>query len=143
MAVFLNLQHLQNGIKEKILKEIEIEFFPADNDKTNYFRIMYHDDASRNHNEGNSEMEIDNIKGIELDEKSNRLNEIKLKLKEILIRLGITDYVVTIDSDTFESLIFLERSILETKGVLLCRHCGMEFEDEIQLGNHLRIHFII
>src|SRR5690242_11694459 len=130
MVVFLNLEHLQNRIKKEILREIEIEFFPTDNHKTNYYRIIYNDNTIRYNKKGISEIEYDNIKGIEIDEKPDRLNEIKLILKEILVRLAITDYVVSKDYDTFENLTFLERSNAEAKGILHCRHCGMEFEDE-------------
>lgn len=143
MVIFVNLEHLHHAIKEKILREIETEFFPNDNNITNYYRIIYQDNSTGVYEMANSEIEYNTIKGIELDEEAYRLKDINLRLKEILVRLAVPDYVVIKDSNSPDNLTFLERSKVESKGVLHCRHCGMEFEDEIQLGNHLRIHFII
>jgi hypothetical protein len=143
MVIFINLEHLPFETKMKVLREIEIEFFPNDNNRTDYYRIIYHDNSTENDDKRNSEKRNDMIKGIEIEEQIDMINEIKLKLKEILVRLAIADFVVTKDSNSYESLTFLERSNAESKGILHCRHCGMEFEDEMQLGNHLRIHFII
>jgi hypothetical protein len=127
----------------KILREIEIEYFPNDNNKTNYYKIVHDNISTANKDKIGSEMGYETIKGVTIEERPDMLNDIKLKLKEILVRLAITDYVVSRDSNSFESLTFLQRSNAETKGILHCRHCGMEFEDEMQLGNHLRIHYII
>ena len=30
----------------------------------------------------------------------------------------------------------------ESAGMVHCRHYGMEFQDEIHLGNHFRMHFL-
>jgi len=143
MVIFVNLEHVHHGIKMKILREIETEFFPNDNNITNYYRIIYQDNSTEKDEKVNSEIEDDTIKGIELDEEVRRLKDIDLILKEILVRLAVPDYVVTRDSDSLDNITFLERTKGESKGILNCRHCGMEFEDEIQLGTHLRIHFII
>lgn len=121
-----------------------MEFFPNDNKKTNYYRIIYKDNsAADNDDHRYSELEYNMIKGVEIDEEPDKQNQLGLKLKEILVRLAITDYVVTKDPRSIANLIFLDRSNVESQGTLHCRHCGMEFEDEMQLGNHLRIHYMI
>lgn len=126
-----------------IVKEIETEFFPNDNNKTNYYKLVYKNKPTEEQTRNMSDLESDTIIGIQLDEDVSHLDRLSVKLKEILTRTAVTDYVVTKDPNNSESLIFIERSKLESVGILHCRHCGMEFEDEIQLGNHLRVHFMI
>lgn len=143
MSIFVNLEYVNKEIKLNIIKELETEFFPNDNNKTNYYKLVYKNKPSEEQTHSTSDLESDIIMGIQLDEDVSHLDRLRLKLKEILTRTAVTEYVVTKDPNNSESLIFIERSKLESVGILHCRHCGMEFEDEIQLGNHLRVHFII
>ena len=143
MTIFLNLERVNRTVIDKIIKELESEFFPNDNNQTKYFKVVYNDANSMGQNNALKEDNKAAIKGIQLDEKSEEINFIKQKVKDILINLAIDNYVVTLNPHCSSELVVLKRSELETDGELHCRHCGMEFEDQIQLGNHLRIHYMI
>ena len=125
------------------MKELESEFFPNDNNRTKYFKILYFESASMGENNALQEDINAAIKGIELNDKGEEVDFIKQKVKDILIKLAINNYVVTSSPHSSTELVILERSEGELDGELHCRHCGMEFEDQIQLGNHLRIHYMI
>ena len=143
MTIFLNLERVDRTPIDKIIKELESEFFPNDNNQTKYFKVVYNEANSMGQNNALKEDNKAAIKGIQLDEKSEEINFIKQKVKDILINLAIDNYVVTLNPHCSSELVVLKRSELETDEELHCRHCGMEFEDQIQLGNHLRIHYMI
>ena len=143
MTIFLNLERVNRTVIDKIIKELESEFFPNDNNQTKYFKVVYNEANSMGENNALKEDNKAAIKGIQLDEKGEEINFIKQKVKDILINLAIDNYVVTLNPHCSSELVVLKRSELETDGELHCRHCGMEFEDQIQLGNHLRIHYMI
>ncbi|MGN6559263.1 MAG: hypothetical protein ACTHJ2_01945, partial [Candidatus Nitrosocosmicus sp.] len=108
---------------------------PNDNVSNNYFKLIY-DDIDNNKS-------ASKIKAIILEENEKHVNKIKHKLKEIFISKAIDDYIVVNDEINNNKLVILKRSQVESKGLYHCRHCGLEFEDEIQLGSHMRMHFFI
>lgn len=140
LPIFINLEHIESRIKTIIIREMESEFFPNDNDQTNYFQLIRIEQSFDNNHNNNIPEEI---RGILLDERNEKLDSIKQKVKNILIANAINDYLVMSNSQVPTELIVLERSKAESLGEVNCRHCGMEFEDQIQLGNHLRIHYLI
>lgn len=94
----------------------------------------------------NNEVEITNpvdIYYLTLEEKEIYLQKIQDIIKEILINRAIGDHIVVIDPSEKEKLVVIKRSHGEYLGLYHCRHCGMEFDDEVQLSNHFRIHFFI
>ena len=143
LTIFLNLENVDRELSFKVIKEIESEFFSDDNDQTNYFRLVYFDPLPEVRDRNMKDDRSLPIRGIELDENSKQLNKIKQKVKDILIRNSVSDYMVITDPETPNNLIVLKRSGLQSQSELHCRHCGMEFDDQIQLGNHLRIHYMI
>lgn len=143
MTIFLNLENVDRRLTDKIIKELEAEFFPNDNNLTNYFKLVYHESASTVEDSRLREDNRASIRGIELDEKDKQLDLVKQKVKDILVKIAIDNYVVTLDPHSLNEIVILKRSEAESTGALHCRHCGMEFEDQIQLGNHLRIHYMI
>jgi hypothetical protein len=64
-------------------------------------------------------------------------------LKDILIKHRIDNYVVIIDEKERDKILILNKEHSEQIGIYHCRHCGMSFDDEIQLSTHLRMHFFI
>lgn len=140
LPIFINLEHIESRIKTIIIREMESEFFPNDNDQTNYFQLILIEQSFDNNHNNNIPEEI---RGILLDERNEKFDSIKQKVKNILIANSINDYLVMSDPQLPTELIVLERSKAESLGEVHCRHCGMEFEDQIQLGNHLRIHYLI
>jgi len=73
----------------------------------------------------------------------NNINMIKQRLKDTLIKNKIRDYVVMIDLEDQTRIIILKKEHAKTLGVHHCLHCGMEFENEIQLSVHQRIHYLV
>jgi hypothetical protein len=144
LTIFLNLEKVDRELAIMIVNEIRSEFCTNENNQTNYFKVVYPEPTPEVGKHNLLDDKSLPIRGIELDENAKQIKEIKQKLKDILIRNYIADYIVTIDPGTQNNLIVLKRSELVQYALELhCRHCGMEFEDEIQLGNHLRIHYMI
>jgi mRNA-degrading endonuclease RelE of RelBE toxin-antitoxin system len=73
----------------------------------------------------------------------NNINMIKQRLKDSLIKNKIRDYVVMVDLEDQNKIILLKKEHAKTLGLHHCPHCGMEFENEIQLSVHQRIHYMI
>lgn len=143
LTVFLNLENVDRELALKMIKEIESEFFPDDDDQTNYLRLVYSDPSPKLGDHNAEDDKSLHIRGIELDENIKQINKIKQKVKDILIRNSISDYIVTTNPKIPNGLMVLKRSGAQSSSELHCRHCGMEFDDQIQLGNHLRIHYMI
>ena len=100
-----------------------------------------------NHNENvdtnrNTQSDFNDIIDITIDN-ANLLQSVKQKLKDILIKHRIRDYVVVSDSQEKDKIIILNRNKAENSGIYHCHHCGMSFDNEIQLTMHHRIHYLI
>ena len=67
----------------------------------------------------------------------------KRRLIDTLLKNKIRDYVVMVDLEDQNGIIILKKEQAKTLGVHHCLHCGMEFENEIQLSVHQRIHYIV
>jgi hypothetical protein len=143
LTIFVNLENVDGRLTEKITKEMESEFFPNDNNRTNYFKLVYFEPALGGNDNNHQESNKESLRRIELDENGEQISIVKQKVKDILIKLSIDNYVVTVDPNSDLELVISKRTEVKTAGELHCRHCGMEFEDMIQLGNHLRIHYMI
>ncbi|HEY7078191.1 MAG TPA: C2H2-type zinc finger protein [Nitrososphaeraceae archaeon] len=84
-----------------------------------------------------------NISIITIDKDKSEIREIKQRIKDILIKQRIKDYVVINDIDNNNQLKIVNKDHAEKLGIYHCRHCGMAFEDQIQLSTHLRLHYFI
>lgn len=71
------------------------------------------------------------------------LNNLTRRLKDILIKNKIRDYVIVLDPSGNDIIRILERANVENSGIYHCIHCGMEFDNEMQLSVHHRIHYVI
>jgi hypothetical protein len=83
------------------------------------------------------------INAISVDEDKSKMNEIKQKIKDVLIKYGIKDYVVIDDENDSNKLKIVNKAHAERLGIYHCRHCGMAFENEIQLSTNQRLHYFI
>jgi hypothetical protein len=77
------------------------------------------------------------------DEENVNNNNMKRSLKDILIKNKIRNYVIVLDPSGNDIIRILERANVENSGIYHCIHCGMEFDDEMQLSVHHRIHYVI
>jgi hypothetical protein len=80
---------------------------------------------------------------VTVDQDKSKIHEIKQKVKDALIKHRIKDYVVIDDTNTDNQLKIVDKAHAEKLGIYHCRHCGMAFEDQIQLSTHQRIHYFI
>ncbi len=138
LVIQINLEFLEENVKSEIIKDMKTELSPLDNISNNYFKLIYDGDGDHNNKSGSH-----NIKAIIVEENEKHINKIKHKIKDLFINRAIDDYIVIKDEIDNNKLVILKRTHGESKGLYHCRHCGMEFEDEIQLSTHLRMHFFI
>jgi len=74
----------------------------------------------------------------------NNTHVTKQKVKDALIKNKIGDYVAIKHHEEEENkVLILRRDDAEQRGIYHCRHCGMEFDNHIKLGVHLRLHFVV
>lgn len=73
----------------------------------------------------------------------NNISMTKQRLKDSLIKNKIRDYVVMVDLEDQNKIMILKKEHAKTLGLHHCPHCGMEFENEIQLSVHQRIHYMV
>ena len=139
LVIQIDLEFLEENVKLEIIKDMKTELSPVDNISNNYFKLIYDGDDDYNNNKSVSH----NIKAIIVEENEKHINKIKHKIKDLIINRAIDDYIVIKDEIDNNKLVILKRTHGESKGLYHCRHCGMEFEDEIQLSTHLRMHFFI
>ncbi len=128
MIVKIDLTVLPQNIKDVIIREIEKRFQLENSHDGNY-------ESSEN------TQSIDNdIIDINVDKKTH-FKSIQQKIKDILIENRIKDYVVVSNLEEKDKIIILHRNNSEKLGIYHCHHCGMSFDNEIQLITHHRIHY--
>jgi hypothetical protein len=74
------------------------------------------------------------------NESEDDIDNIKRKVKDLLIQFGIRDLVALTDPADKDKILIMRKKEAETLDSFHCHHCGMEFMDEIQLGVHQRLH---
>jgi hypothetical protein len=122
---------------------MELEFFPNDNNLTHYYNVVYSENIDNEESQGRTNYDPATVKGVELNENLERINDIKHKIRDIMLRNTITEYVVTRDRNSDNTIHVMKRTVGESVGIFHCRHCAMEFDDEIQLSSHLRMHYLL
>jgi mRNA-degrading endonuclease RelE of RelBE toxin-antitoxin system len=132
VVITIDLSRLPRDLRSMILKEIKI----GENiTETEHTRDLTTDNIT--------EPEVKNdLNVITLTNESN-ISLVKQKLKDTLIKNKIRDYVVMVDLEDQNRIIILKKEHAKTLGVHHCPHCGMEFENEIQLSVHQRIHYMV
>jgi hypothetical protein len=73
-------------------------------------------------------------------ESEHGVNDLKRKIKDILIQSNIRDFVAITDPLDHQKILIAGKKDAERLDSFHCPHCGMEFIDEIQLGIHQRLH---
>jgi hypothetical protein len=130
MIVKIDLTVLPQNTKDLIIREIEKRFQLENSHNKNY-----------ESNEKTQSINNDII-NINLDKK-NHFKSIKQKIKDILIENRIKEYVVVSNLEEKDKIIILHKNNSEKLGIYHCHHCGMSFDNEIQLITHHRIHYVI
>jgi hypothetical protein len=73
-------------------------------------------------------------------ESEHGIDDLKIKIKDILIQSNIRDLVAITDPLDQKKILVAGKKDAERLDSFHCPHCGMEFIDEIQLGIHQRLH---
>ncbi len=132
MAITIDLSRLPSDLRSIILREINIGEDIAETEHTR--------DLTTN---SISEPEVKNDLNVITLPNENNISMIKQRLIDTLLKNKIRDYVVMVDLEDQNRIIILKKEHAKTLGVHHCLHCGMEFENEIQLSVHQRIHYMI
>jgi hypothetical protein len=126
-----------------VVIEIELEFVPENLKSI----ILYELDREYRHQNRlkHTKVDFDNNRNIiTLDGGYNSdLQKTERMVKDILIKRRINEYVAVPHAERENKIIILKREHSEQQGIYHCRHCGMAFDDEIQLSTHLRMHYFI
>ena len=138
LVIRIDLEFLEENIKSEIIEDLKEDLSRSDNISNNYFKLIYDGDDYNNNNDASH-----NIKAIILEENEKHINKIKHKIKDLFINRAIDEYIVIKDEIDNNKIIILKRTHGKSKGLYHCRHCGMEFENDVQLSSHLRMHFFI
>jgi hypothetical protein len=126
----IDLTVLPQSIKDIIVKEIEKKFQSEYSNNKDY-------DLSKNPQSINNdiiEIKVDN---------ETHFKIIKQKFKDILIKNRIKEYVIIGNIEEKDKITVLHKNNAEKLGIYHCHHCGMSFDNEIQLTTHHRIHYVI
>jgi mRNA-degrading endonuclease RelE of RelBE toxin-antitoxin system len=132
VVITIDLSKLPRDLRSMILKEIKIG---KNITETEHTRDLTTDSFI--------EPEVKNDLNVITLTNENNVSLVKQKLKDTLIKNKIRDYVVMVDLEDQNRIIILKKEHAKTLGVYHCLHCGMEFENEIHLSVHQRIHYII
>ena len=143
MAVYIDLENIDANTRSVLLRDMELEFFPNDNNLTRYYNIVYAENIDNGDIQGSASYDPATVKGVELNENLEHIHDIKHKIRDMMLRNSITEYVVTRDRNSINTILIMKRTSGESIGIFHCRHCAMEFDDEIQLSSHLRMHLFI
>src|SRR4051812_21369668 len=123
MVIKIDIHSLNEKFKSVILHDINTEYQHNLKNHTN----VRDDDKEINHG-------IDNDHHIiTLDKGKGDIQKIERMIKDILIKTRIDDYVAIQDAKEKDKIVILKREHGEQLGIYHCRHCGMAFEDKIQL----------
>ena len=113
--------------------EIDLEFVPENLKSI----ILYEIDREYRHQNRlkHTKVDFDNSRNIiTLDGGYNSdLQKTERMVKDILIKRRINEYVAVPYAEGQDKIIITKREHSEQQGVHHCRHCGMAFDDEIQL----------
>ncbi|MGB8153893.1 MAG: C2H2-type zinc finger protein [Nitrososphaeraceae archaeon] len=126
------MSRLPMDLRSMILKEIKLGKDIAETEHTR--------DLTTN---SITEPEVKNDLNVITLTDDNNISMIKQRLKDSLIKNKIRDYVVMVDLEDQNKIIILKKEHAKTLGVHHCPHCGIEFENEIQLSVHQRIHYMV
>src|SRR5918996_2398901 len=128
MVVKIDISHPPSNIRKIIINEIEVNKSKFAGDSSD---VDYGIDKS------SGQLDVNNVADITLH-KENNIHAIKQRLKDVLTKSSIRDYVAVTDPEERNKIVILKKEHAEQLGVYHCLHCGMSFENQIQLSTHQR-----
>lgn len=134
MVITIDVSRLPTDLRSIILNKIKIR---EDIEQTEHTRDL----TTTSNNI--TEREVKNDLNVITLTDENNISMTKQRLKDSLIKNKIRDYVVMVDLEDQNKIMILKKEHAKTLGLHHCPHCGMEFENEIQLSVHQRIHYMV
>jgi hypothetical protein len=122
--------HLRNAVMNEIGFKNRSESLPSSN-KSEISEI--------DKNESKSSSGADEVRLVE----ENNIHTTYQKIKDTLLKNRIGDYVAIKHHKEKDKVVILKRIEAERQGIYHCRHCGMEFDDNVKLSVHLRLHYLM
>lgn len=135
MIIKIDISRVPAEIRDIILREIEIKA-----------KLENQSDEARKSGEEdrNSKSDVSSHLDHHIPVHSdNDIHKIKQRMKDVLIKNRIRDYVVISDLEEKNGIVLLTRHHAERLGIHHCTQCGMEFENKMQLSVHQRVHYLI
>ena len=132
MVVKIDISHPPSNIRKIILDEIEISKSKFSGNSSD---VDYGIDKR-----SSGQSDVNDVVDITLH-KENNIHVIKQRLKDVLMKSKIRDYVAVTDPEETNKIVILRKEHAEQLGVYHCLHCGMSFENQIQLSTHQRVHY--
>ncbi len=133
VVITIDLSRLPADLRSIILKEIKI----GEVTETEHTPDLTTTTSS------NPEPEVKNDLNVITLTNENNIGMMKQRLKDTLIKNKIREYVVMVALEDQNRIMILKKEQAKALGVHHCLHCGMEFENEIQLSVHQKIHYMV
>jgi hypothetical protein len=134
MVVRIDISILPSHLRRKLMNEIGL------NNRSRKSPTNSNSKLSDNDRSHSSASDIADV--IPIDDENNSHTTTR-KVKDALIKNGLSDYVAIRHPDEEGKVLVLMRDDAERQGKYHCRHCGIEFDDSVRLGVHLRLHYVI
>lgn len=122
--------HLRNAVMNEIGFKKRSESVPSSNNS---------EISDIHKNESKTSIGADEVRLVE----ENNIHTTYQKINDALLKNRIGDYVAIKHHIEEDKVVILKRDEAERQGIYHCRHCGMEFDDNVKLSVHLRLHYLM
>ena len=133
MVIRIDISSLPGHLRDAVMKEIGFKNRSESVPSSNNGEI-----SDIDKNESKTSIGADEVRIVE----ENNIHTTYQKIKDTLLKNRIGDYVA-IKHHKEDKVVILKRVEAERQGIYHCRHCGMEFDDNVKLSVHLRLHYLM
>ena len=134
MVVRIDISNLPSHLRNAVLNEIGFKNRSESIPSSNKSEIS---DIDKNESKSsNGAIEVRLVQ-------ENNIHTIYQKIKDTLLKNRIGDFVGMKHHKERGRGIIAEEIEAERQGIYHCRHCGMEFDDNVKLSVHLRLHYLM
>ena len=86
MAVYIDLENIDVNTRSVLLRDLELEFFPNDNNLTHYYNIIYSENIDKGDIQNRPSYDPTTVKGVELNDNLDHIHDIKHKIRDIITK---------------------------------------------------------
>lgn len=134
MVVRIDISNLPGHLRNAVMNEIGFKNRSESVPSSNKSEI-----SDIDKNESKSSSGADEVRLVQ----ENNIHTIYQKIKDTLLKNRIGDFVAIEHHKEKDKVVILKRIEAERQGIYHCRHCGMEFDDNVKLSVHLRLHYLM